>query len=176
MEEAVRKTSVKDLAERFGGSVQSRASAPMSETAPKDSGFKVCNGIHVSAQDDREYRALTLPNRLEVLLIHDANTDKGSAALDVNVGHFKDPAEFPGLAHFCEHMLFLGTKKYPDENSYSAFLNEHGGSSNAWTSMENTRQWVQATHGNSLLMYQPTSSRPHGVNSATLTSQGRKEE
>ena len=98
-EEAQRKTSVKDLAERFGGSVQSRASASMLKSAPKDSGFKLCNGIHVSAQDDREYRALTLPNRLEVLLIHDANTDKGSAALDVNVGHFKDPAEFPGLAH-----------------------------------------------------------------------------
>jgi predicted Zn-dependent peptidase len=23
----------------------------------------------------------------------------------------KDPIELPGLAHFCEHMLFLGTKK-----------------------------------------------------------------
>ena len=22
-----------------------------------------------------------------------------------------DPAELPGLAHFCEHMLFLGTEK-----------------------------------------------------------------
>ena len=23
----------------------------------------------------------------------------------------KDPRDIPGLAHFCEHMLFLGTKK-----------------------------------------------------------------
>ena len=30
-----------------------------------------------------------------------------------------DPDELPGLAHFCEHMLFLGTKKYPEENEYS---------------------------------------------------------
>jgi len=26
-------------------------------------------------------------------------------------GHMVDPEELPGLAHFCEHMLFLGTKK-----------------------------------------------------------------
>jgi len=30
-----------------------------------------------------------------------------------------DPAELPGLAHFCEHMLFLGTEKYPSENSFT---------------------------------------------------------
>ena len=35
-------------------------------------------------------------------------------------------------------MLFLGTEKYPIENSYSAFLNSHGGYSNAYTSQENT--------------------------------------
>lgn len=28
-----------------------------------------------------------------------------------------------GLAHFCEHMLFLGTEKYPEENEYSKYLN-----------------------------------------------------
>ena len=49
-----------------------------------------------------------------------------------------DPDEAPGLAHFLEHMLFLGTEKYPVENAYSAFLNSHGGHSNAYTSQENT--------------------------------------
>lgn len=28
-----------------------------------------------------------------------------------DIGHMKDPDALPGLAHFCEHMLFLGTKK-----------------------------------------------------------------
>lgn len=37
-----------------------------------------------------------------------------------------DPQELPGLAHFCEHMLFLGTEKYPVENEYPRFLSEHG--------------------------------------------------
>lgn len=58
-----------------------------------------------------------------------AETERAAAALDVHVGHFSDPASLPGLAHFCEHMLFLGTKAYPDENAYSQYLSAHGG---AW--------------------------------------------
>ena len=42
------------------------------------------------------------------------------------LGHMCDPEELPGLAHFCEHMLFLGTEKYPVENDYKRFLSEHG--------------------------------------------------
>ena len=37
-----------------------------------------------------------------------------------------------------EHMLFLGTEKYPDEASYKVYLDRHGGSSNAYTAAENT--------------------------------------
>ena len=44
--------------------------------------------------------------------------DQAAAALNVRVGHFSDPDNIPGLAHFCEHMLFLGTDKYPEEGSY----------------------------------------------------------
>ena len=112
----------------------------------EESGYKLSGGLHVSAEDDREYRRLVLPNKLQVLLIHDPEADKGSAAMDVNVGHFCDPEHLPGLAHFCEHMLFLGTEKYPDENSYSKFLNDNGGGSNAWTSMENTNYFFDVTH------------------------------
>jgi insulysin len=35
-------------------------------------------------------------------------------------------------------MLFLGTKKYPDEASFEKFLSSNGGSSNAYTDSENT--------------------------------------
>jgi insulysin len=94
-----------------------------------------------SAADEREYRHITLPNKLQVLLSSDDKTEKSSAALDVNVGHFSDPEEAPGLAHFCEHMLFLGTEKYPDEAEYNAYLNQNGGMSNAYTSMENTNYY-----------------------------------
>ncbi|XP_063543756.1 insulin-degrading enzyme [Cydia strobilella] len=91
-----------------------------------------------SQEDKREYRGLELSNRLKVLLVSDPTTDKSAAALDVNVGYLSDPEELPGLAHFCEHMLFLGTEKYPEENEYNKFLSEHGGSSNASTSSDHT--------------------------------------
>ena len=61
--------------------------------------------------DTRSYRVLRLPNQLEALLISDPETDKSSAALDVNVGYFNDPPEIPGLAHSLEHLLFMGTEK-----------------------------------------------------------------
>lgn len=41
-----------------------------------------------------------------------------------------------GLSHYLEHMLFMGSKAYPDENDYDAFLTAHGGSSNAFTDYE----------------------------------------
>lgn len=49
-----------------------------------------------------------------------------------------DPNNLPGLAHFCEHMLFLGTKKYPEENEYAKYLTQHGGASNAYTATDYT--------------------------------------
>ena len=35
--------------------------------------------------------------------------------------------ELPGLAHFLEHMVFMGSKKYPDENAYDEFIQKNGG-------------------------------------------------
>ena len=88
--------------------------------------------------DRKEYRALRLSNQLRVLLISDKNTNRAAAAIDIHVGAFSDPEEVPGLAHFAEHMCFLGTEKYPDEADFGKFLGSHGGSSNAYTDTEDT--------------------------------------
>jgi len=61
--------------------------------------------------DDRLYRVMELPNHLKVLLIHDPDTDKTAAAMDVNVGSFSDPDDVPGTAHAVEYFCFMGTKK-----------------------------------------------------------------
>ncbi len=29
-----------------------------------------------------------------------------------------DPEDIDGLAHFCEHMLFYSSEKYPEEDEY----------------------------------------------------------
>ena len=65
-------------------------------------------------------------------------TKRAAAALSVGVGHFCDPKELPGLSHYLEHMLFMGSDKYPDENDYDAYLTRHNGSSNAFTEEEST--------------------------------------
>ncbi|XP_067129485.1 insulin-degrading enzyme [Centruroides vittatus] len=98
----------------------------------------VVESITKSNEDKRLYRGLELTNGLKVLLVSDSTTDKSAAALDVHVGHMYDPTYLPGLAHLCEHMLFLGTKKYPVENEYNKFINQHGGCSNAFTSSDHT--------------------------------------
>jgi secreted Zn-dependent insulinase-like peptidase len=94
--------------------------------------------VKKSPNDAKRYHAITLANGLRVLLVHNAESNKSAAALAVNVGHFDDPVHRQGLAHFLEHMLFLGTEKYPDGSEYQKFINEHGGSNNAWTATEHT--------------------------------------
>eukprot|EP00850_Spirogloea_muscicola_P012506 SM000081S22640 [mRNA] locus=s81:244115:252096:- [translate_table: standard] len=88
-----------------------------------------------SKEDRRLYRVVELPNGLAAVLVHDP---EAAAAMAVGVGSFSDPPVAQGLAHFLEHMLFMGSAKYPDENDYDAYLAEHGGSSNAFTDTEVT--------------------------------------
>ncbi|WP_369601552.1 insulinase family protein [Hahella sp. SMD15-11] len=94
--------------------------------------------IITSPNDERAYRPLTLDNGLQVLLVSDPQAEKASAAMDVAVGSQDDPPGREGLAHFLEHMLFLGTQKYPEAGEYQAFINQHGGSHNAFTAANHT--------------------------------------
>ncbi|CAN0363807.1 unnamed protein product, partial [Scytosiphon promiscuus] len=75
--------------------------------------------VEKSPNDDREYLAMELPNGMKVILVSDPDTKISAAAMDVHVPYAKGlnvPLyDLPGLAHFCEHLLFLGTDKYPDE-------------------------------------------------------------
>jgi insulysin len=89
--------------------------------------------------DEYQYRLIKLDNGIQALLIHDPEADKAAAACDVRVGSMSDPIEFPGLAHFTEHMLFYSSSKYPEEDAYSKFISDHGGKTNAYTSNESTQ-------------------------------------
>jgi nardilysin len=56
----------------------------------------------------------------------------------VGAGSVSDPPHCPGLAHFLEHLLFMGSIKYPGENDYPSYVAKHGGSDPAWTEWEYT--------------------------------------
>lgn len=85
---------------------------------------KVCHTPHSAFQ---------LSNGLRVIVIEDLTATRSAVAMAVGVGCNHDLPELPGLAHFCEHMLFLGTKVNPGEGEYHKWVQEHGGHSNAWT-------------------------------------------
>ncbi len=97
--------------------------------------------VQTNALDNRSFDYLVLENNLKVLLVSDTSLQKSAAAMDVYVGAGEDPEDIPGLAHFLEHMLFLGTEKYPDAGSFQAFISNHGGNNNAYTSIAHTNYY-----------------------------------
>ena len=98
----------------------------------------IADSITQSKNDSRYYRHVVLKNGLSVLLVHDDVTEKASACVNVKVGSISDPEMAIGLAHFLEHLLFLGTTNFPEENQYSKYISEHYGSSNAFTTLDET--------------------------------------
>lgn len=91
-----------------------------------------------SPNDQRDYRYVLLDNGLKVVLISDPQADKSAAAMAVFRGSSDEPEARPGLAHFLEHMLFIGTEKYPEADGYFSFVQAHGGNSNAYTGFDHT--------------------------------------
>ena len=92
----------------------------------------------VSPHDSRDYRVLRLDNGLTALLVSDPEADQAAASMNVGVGSAQDPEDLAGLAHFLEHMLFLGTEPFPEADAYQGYLRRHGGSHNAFTAPQDT--------------------------------------
>ena len=86
----------------------------------------------------RKTAKIRLSNGLEAYIISDANADQSAAALAVNAGSWMDSDEYPGMAHFCEHMLFRGSQKFPNENEFSALVADNNGQANAFTANDRT--------------------------------------
>ncbi len=87
---------------------------------------------------DRQIGKIRLANGLNVYIISDPKADQSSASVAVQAGSWNDPQAYPGMAHFCEHMLFLGTQKYPDHNLFSTSVSDAGGIMNAFTASDRT--------------------------------------
>ncbi|PWB33665.1 pyrroloquinoline quinone biosynthesis protein PqqF [Pseudomonas sp. NDM] len=74
-----------------------------------------------------------LANGLRVTLRHVPGLKRSAAVLRVAAGSHDVPLAWPGLAHFLEHLLFLGTERFPTNEGLMAYVQRHGGQVNAST-------------------------------------------
>jgi protease-3 len=100
-------------------------------------------GIQKSPNDDRQYSAVVMPNGMQAILVTDPSSEVAAVSLAVGVGSYQDPDSQLGLAHYLEHMLFLGTEKYPEPNSFQKFVDVNAGVWNAYTSTDHTNYFFQ---------------------------------
>ncbi|CAK55760.1 unnamed protein product (macronuclear) [Paramecium tetraurelia] len=109
----------------------------------QEKAYKEATNLKLPIIDKNEYQYFTLSNGLKVLVIQDPEAKIAQAALCVNVGSWTEPDEYPGLAHFLEHMLFQGSKSYPQEGYFQKLVAEGGGSTNAYTRGEETNYYMK---------------------------------
>jgi protease III len=100
-----------------------------------------------SPNDDRQYAAIMLPNGLQVVLVSDPTLENSAASIAVGVGSAQDPESQLGLAHYLEHMLFLGTEKYPEPDGFMKYTQANGGMTNAFTAYDKTNYLFQINAG-----------------------------
>ncbi|QGU86448.1 pitrilysin [Erwinia sorbitola] len=99
--------------------------------------------IRKSEKDPRQYQAIKLDNGMTVLLVSDAQATKSLAALTLPVGSLENPTDQLGLAHYLEHMVLMGSKRYPQPDNLAEYLKKHGGSHNASTASYRTAFYLE---------------------------------
>ena len=71
---------------------------------------KAVSNIDIPAHETRIFKSGILPNKLKYVVIQDTVDDISHVSMAVKVGSLDEPIEYLGLAHFLEHMLFMGSK------------------------------------------------------------------
>jgi zinc protease len=90
-----------------------------------------------SAVLDIPFTKFQLSNGLTVIFHEDHTQPVVATNLSVNVGSRDEPAKRTGFAHLFEHLMFMGTERVP-EKMFDAWMEQEGGSNNAWTSNDRT--------------------------------------
>ncbi|KAJ2654796.1 metalloprotease [Coemansia sp. RSA 1200] len=110
-------------------------------TESKSPYYEYTGLMEQSPNDHRQHRVIRLPNGISALCTYDPQAETAAASLAINVGSLLDPPSFQGMAHFLEHMLFMGSGKYPNEDDYTTYLANHSGSYNAATGKDHTHYY-----------------------------------
>ncbi|WP_339460423.1 pyrroloquinoline quinone biosynthesis protein PqqF [Pseudomonas sp. EA_105y_Pfl2_R69] len=79
-----------------------------------------------------------LGNGLRLILLSQPGLTKAAISLRVAAGSHDEPLEYPGLAHFLEHLLFLGGAGFAREQRLMPFVQACGGQLNASTQAHHT--------------------------------------
>ncbi|OAT34549.1 pitrilysin [Proteus myxofaciens] len=116
-------------------SINSFAADPLWQVLP--------DNIEKGERDTRQYQAIKLPNDMTVLLVSDEKAVKSLTAVAIPVGALEDPDSQQGLAHYLEHMVLMGSTKYPQPGGMSEFLQKNGGSHNASTTTYRTAFYLE---------------------------------
>ncbi|TVP10858.1 insulinase family protein [Shewanella sp. KCT] len=104
---------------------------PVTWAAPK--------GDKIAEIDGGRYESFELTNGLKVLLIRNENTSISGAAISIAGGQMSTPEQLQGLPHLLEHIVFLGSDKYPGTSDWHEFISRHTGWSNGSTLSDLTR-------------------------------------
>eukprot|EP01083_Nonionella_stella_P163753 539986_1 len=152
--------------------------------------------------DHRTYKYVQLSNGMQVLLIYDNKQERKSletqhknhdssnhsttndtngnnyynVSLCVARGYFSDFPDCAGIAHYCEHMLFMGNKKYPGENSWEDWLSLKGGSTNAATYNLFTNYVFDMVPGGKQLLFESLDRFAHNFISPLFNPDSRDRE
>ncbi|NCO12333.1 MAG: hypothetical protein COZ34_02210 [Candidatus Pacebacteria bacterium CG_4_10_14_3_um_filter_34_15] len=85
-----------------------------------------------------------LPSGLQIIRVSMPGVESVTVLALCNTGsRYETPTE-QGIAHFFEHIVFKGTKNYPDAQILAATIDEIGADFNAFTSKEYTGYYVKS--------------------------------
>lgn len=96
-----------------------------------------------SADPAQRPAQLVLANGLRVRLLPRLASSQSAALIRVHAGSHDAPTHYPGLAHFLEHLLFLGSRDYRAAESLMPFVQGCGGQLNASTRERHTDFFFQ---------------------------------
>ena len=92
----------------------------------------------VSFSDEKDtLHSFKLKNGMEVVVIENKRAPVIAQMIWYNFGSGIEEKGKSGLAHFMEHLMFKGTRKFPN-SYYSDYISKVGGSENAFTSYDYT--------------------------------------
>lgn len=84
-----------------------------------------------------------LKNGMQFFYCHTPETVIFEISMHINTGARDETSENSGVSHFLEHMMFRGSKKYPNSLKLAKAMESFGSETNAMTGIEHTSYWIK---------------------------------